>query len=87
MASVSKEENMAHAVTMVAKLRADPVIIKFNKLLEFAQTKGFDIKPIEGEFRLILAGEPDKVLFTCEKLDELNEWFIAVFGTHPLIRL
>lgn len=79
------EKTLGHAVTMVAKLSATPVVIKFNKLLEFAKTKGFDIKVVEKEFWLVSEGDHDKVFFNCEKLEELNEWFIGVFGVDPLV--
>lgn len=65
-------EKLADLVILASKMKADPVMVRFKKLNEFALYTGLEIRMDNEMFQLC---QGKKVLFECVSTEELNEWF------------
>ena len=63
---------MASAFIEVAKLSSNPLVIRFRKLEQFANTVGLNIR-VDGDYFVIYRHGKD--LYKCGTTDELNDWF------------
>lgn len=74
-------EKMADLVILASKMNADPVIVRFKKLNEFALYVGLEIRMDNEMFQLC---QGQKILFECASTEELNEWFKKNYGEDVL---
>lgn len=74
-------EKVADLVILASKMKADPVMVRFKKLNEFALYAGLEIR-MDNEMFQLCQGE--KVLVECASTEELNEWFKKNYGEDVL---
>lgn len=65
---------LANITTLIAKMSADPVIIRYEKLKKFAESVNLRLDPSGELFEI--KNSKGKVVFTCDSTEELNDWFI-----------
>jgi len=63
---------MASVVTLIAKMKSDPVIMRYEKLKSFAASVGLGIEISNDVFEI---RQGVKVLFRCDSTEGLNDWF------------
>lgn len=64
---------LADMTTLIAKMSADPVIVRYNKLRAFAELVDLRLNP-EGE-KFTIRDKRGQILFECDSTEGLNEWF------------
>lgn len=69
----TQAEALANVTTLLAKMSADPVIVRYNKLKKFAESVNLRLDPKGQQFEVKSA--KGQTIFECDTTEELNTWF------------
>lgn len=73
---------LAAAVTRAAQAGSDPVVVRFNKLEEFAKRFGYTLQVFGDEFYVrVPSGE---IVAVCDTTEEIDEFFLTTHGKGAL---
>lgn len=68
-------EILANTITLIAKMSADPVIIRYEKLKKFAASVSLRLEPSADDEMFEIRDATGRRLFECDSTEELNDWF------------
>lgn len=64
---------LATITTLLAKMSADPVIVRYEKLRKFAESVNLRLDPAGEQFEI--RDVRGRKLFVCDTTEELADWF------------
>lgn len=64
---------LADVTTLIAKMSADPVIVRYEKLRKFAESVNLRLDPAGDRFEI--RDVRGRKLFACDSTKELADWF------------
>lgn len=68
-------ETLANAATLIAKMRADPVIVRYERLKKFAESVNLRLSPASDEEHFEIKDGRGRLLFRCVSTEDVNDWF------------